>query len=167
MKKFKVFLSAFAMIAALSFVGCSNDSKDPDPAPAPAAWDGIVDLTALPEYDDALGGIAKSFNPAASNYDEAFSYKISDLGYTDGCGYTKLYILGEVYNVDKYDLASRWDARIMLTIGSTSEYNAGVIDDEQYGGKHAIAFSSGDDVLKINIKDQPVTAVVITDIIFE
>lgn len=162
------------MIAALALVGCSNGSDDDSNENSSsggnttAAWDGVVDMTKLTGYDADLGGVAKMFNPAANSYNEVVSFTLSELGFTDGCGFTKVYILAEVYNVDQVDLASDWGSRLILNLnGEDKEFNAGVVDAEEYGGKHAIGVAAASDTLQIKIKDKPVTCAVITKIIFE
>ena len=78
MKKLLVLLG---ILAAFSFVACDKEANPP--APEVPAFDGNVDLTKLAEYDEAAGGLVKDFGTAVNGYDLAFSYKLSDLGYTD------------------------------------------------------------------------------------
>ena len=169
MKKLLVLLG---ILAAFSFVAC-NKEADPinppasDPIENPAepeapAFDGNVDLTKLAEYDETAGGLVKDFGTAVNGYDVAFTYKLSDLGYTDE-DFTTIVVVADVYNGEsKYDLASDWTARLMLKINQTVEvYNSGVDDATQ-----GIKFESKDDVLDIHVKDKPVTKVVVTAIKF-
>ena len=169
MKKLLVLLG---ILAAFSFVACDKEAdpvKPPisDPIENPAepeapAFDGNVDLTKLAEYDETAGGLVKDFGTAVNGYDVAFTYKLSDLGYTDE-DFTTIVVVADVYNGEsKYDLASDWTARLMLKINQTVEvYNSGVDDATQ-----GIKFESKDDVLDIHVKDKPVTKVVVTAIKF-
>ena len=143
---------------ALSVKEVDEGDKEPE---APA-FDGNVDLTKLAEYDETAGGLVKDFGKAVNGYDVAFTYKLSDLGYTDE-DFTTIVVVADVYNGEsKYDLASDWAARLMLRINQTVEvYNSGV-DDATLG----IKFESKDDVLDIHVKDEPVTKVVVKAIKF-
>ena len=184
MKKLLVLLG---ILAAFSFVACNKEAdpinppaSDPienedtgdvtppttedegDKEPEVSVFDGNVDLTKLAEYDEAAGGLVKDFGTAVNGYDVAFTYKLSDLGYTDE-DFTTIVVVADVYNGEsKYDLASDWTARLMLKINQTVEvYNSGVDDATQ-----GIKFESKDDVLDIHVKDKPVTKVVVTAIKF-
>ena len=46
------------------------------------------------------------------------------------------------------------------------EYNQGSVDPEEYGGNHAVASASADDVIDVYTKTKTVTKVVIKSIIF-
>ena len=90
---------------------------------------------------------------------------VADLGYTTDCGYSKVYVVADVYNgTTKYDLTSAWGARLMITVGDASNdanknFNAGVSDQTQ-------AVGSVNDQLLIQIKAEEVTKVVVTKIAF-
>jgi hypothetical protein len=175
----KKLLVLVGILAAFSLMGCPKDPKDPvdppasDPIENPAepetpfepedpAFDGNVDLTKLAEYDETAGGLVKDFGTAVNGYNVAFTYKLSDLGYTDE-DFTTIVVVADVYNGEsKYDLASDWTARLMLKINQTVEvFNSGVDDATQ-----GIKFESKDDVLDIHVKDKPVTKVVVKAIKF-
>ena len=167
MKKIKVLLGALALIASLGLIGCNpstNPAADPtttDPTTTtPAVFDGNVNLTTLAGYDATAGGIVKDFGEVKTNYETVASFTLSDLGYKTDSGFTKVAVVADVYNGEtKYDLASAWGARLMLTIGDTKEYNAGVADK-------AIAVSDASATLLIQSKAEPVTKVVIKAITF-
>ena len=169
MKKIKVLLSALAMVAAMAFVSCGGGAGD-DPTGGKSGsdavvFDGNVDLTVLDGYDATAGGIVKDFGSETSGYATVASFKLSDLGYTEDSGFTKVAVIADVYNdAGKIDIASTWSSRIMITVGDTSNddnknFNAGVADQTQ-------AVSSADDELLIQIKGDPVRKVVITAITF-
>ena len=188
MKKLLVLLG---ILAAFSLMGCPKDPKDPvnppasdpienedtgdvtppttedegDKEPEVSVFDGNVDLTKLAEYDEAAGGLVKDFGKVVNSYETAFTFTVSDLGYTDE-EFTKIEIIADIYNGDeKYDLgdsnydAAKWNRRIMATNGTKQEYNMGV------KGVY-IPFTSATDEILIQIKGEPVTKVVITAINF-
>ena len=162
----KKFLLALGVVAALSllFVGCDKPTDEPETT-AETTFDGNVDLTKLAGYDAAAGGIVKDFGTATSGYATVASFVLSDLGYTADSGFKKVAVVADVYNGDtKYDLASNYSARIMITVGDTSNddnknFNAGVANATQ-------AVSAATDTLLIQIKGEPVTKVVIKAITF-
>ena len=159
MKKLLVLLG---ILAAFSFVACNKEAGGSDPN---AGFDGNVDLTKLAEYDETAGGLVKDFGKAVNSYDLAFSYKLSDLGYTDE-DFDTIVVVADIYNGEtKYDLNSAWGARLMLKCSGAdanpSCTNAGV-DDKAQGMK----FTSKDDTLDIHVKAEPVTKVVVTAIKF-
>ena len=169
----KKFLLALGVVAALSllFVGCDKPTDEPEtPAtpetPAETTFDGNVDLTKLAGYDAAAGGIVCTIS--SGTYQKAGSFKVGDLGWTADCGLTKVYFLADVYNGDtKYDIASDWDAKLMIKVNNEDkEYNQGSVDPEEYGGNHAVAIASADDVIDVYTKTKTVTKVVIKSIIF-
>ena len=142
-----------------------EDGDEGDKEPEAPAFDGNVDLTKLAEYDETAGGLVKDFGKAVNGYDVAFTYKLSDLGYTDE-DFTKIEIIADIYNGDeKYDLGdsnydeAKWNRRIMATNGTEKEYNMGVKG-------FYIPFTSATDEILIQIKGEPVTKVVITAINF-
>ena len=188
MKKLLVLLG---ILAAFSLMGCPKDPKDPvnppasdpienedtgdvtppitedegDKEPEVSVFDGNVDLTKLAEYDEAAGGLVKDFGKVVNSYDLAFSYKLSDLGYTDE-DFNTIVVVADVYNGEnKYDLSSAWSARLMLKCSGADANpncnNAGV-DDKAQGMK----FTSKDDTLDIHVKADPVTKVVVKAIKF-
>jgi len=127
-------------------------------------FNGIVDLSKLPEYDASIQGLVKEFNNPLSNYEIFFTYKISDLGISDSDGFKTISVVGKVYNGDdEYDLHAEnetdWSARLFLKAGEEKQFNAGVSDMN-------ISFTSVDDKLEIHIKEKPVTKVIITEIKF-
>ena len=173
----KKLLVLVGILAAFSLMGCPKDPVNPpasDPIENPTdtpvepeapAFDGNVDLTKLAEYDETAGGLVKDFGTAVNNYDLAFSYKLSDLGYTDE-DFDTIVVVADVYNGEsKYDLNSAWSARLMLKCSGADAnpgcFNAGV-DDKAQGMK----FTSKDDTLDIHVKADPVTKVVVTAIKF-
>jgi hypothetical protein len=168
MKKLKVLMGALALIASMALVSCGQPTSNNGLVSGGAeetTWDGVVDLTTLAGYDATAGGIVKDFGAVKNSYDMVAALNVADLGYTADCGYSKVYVVADVYNgTTKYDLSSTWGARLMITVGDASKdanknFNAGVANQTQ-------AVGSVDDQLLIQIKAEPVTKVVVTKIAF-
>lgn len=165
--------------AALLFTGCPKDAPEepvsqPADTPDTPAFDGNVDLTKLAGYDEAAGGLVKDFGAAVSGYDEAFAFTLKDLGLEEGFKFTKIVVLGEVYDATgaKVDLASTWSSRLMLKLfASEADHTANTAIKEEFNcgveGQSIAGFTAVTDILTIHAKADPVTKIVVTAIKFE